>query len=353
MGIFRRLWQRLKGRRVAGDLPEEPVFWTLARVYLARAYYVAAELGIADLLEECPRGVDELAEATRTDPRFLYRLLRALAAFNVLAEDDQGCFRLGPSGQALVTHAPGSVRHWTMLVGHRAWQQGLALALEAMGQGKPGFELAHGRPFYAYLREHGDYARTFVRGMSAWSDWHAPQLVRACDFSRFATIADIGGGNGSLLIEILQRCPQVRGILVDQPETIAQARPRFEARGLDRRCTLVSADILQAVPEGADAYVLKHVLRDWADPQAVQILKACHRAMPAHGRLLVIDALLDPANGTDRLVKLIDLEQMFILPGGLRTQKELEGLLDQAGFRRIDVRRTSIADAAILEAVKR
>lgn len=352
MGLFRLLWQRLKGRRIADELPEEPIFWTLQRVYLARAYYLAAELGLADLLEDGPRRVAELAEATHTNPRFLYRLLRALAAFHVVAEDAEGRFRLGPSGQALASHAFGSVRHWTMLVGHRAWHQGLALALEAMRQGMPGFELAHGQPFYAYLRGNPDYARTFVRGMSTWSDWHAPQLVRAYDFSRFGTIADVGGGNGSLLIEILRRYPKVRGVLVDQPETIEEARPRFQARGLDRRCNLVGADIREAVPEGAEAYVLKHVLRDWDDRQAVQILKACHRAMPDHGRLLVIDALVDPANGKDRLLKLIDLEQMFILPGGLRTQKEFEALLDQAGFCWVDARPTAIPDAAIIEAAK-
>ncbi len=352
MGVFGRLWQRLTGRRQPHEPPEEPVFWTLGRVYLARAYYLAAELGLADLLESGPRGVAELADATQTDPRFLLRLLRALAAFNVLAEDDQGRFHLTPAGQALATHSFSSVRHWAMLVGHRAWFQGLTLALETMRQGKPGFELAHGQPFYAYLDEHPEYAETFRRGMSTWSDWHAPQLVKAYDFARFGTIADIGGGNGSLLIEILQRFPQVRGILVDQPQTIDRARLRFEARGLDRRCRLVPADIRHALPEGADAYVLKHVLRDWDDPQAVQILQACHRAIPPHGRLVIIDALVDPASGKDRLVKLIDLEQMFILPGRLRTQEELAALLEQAGFRWLGARRTSIVDAAIIEAAK-
>lgn len=352
MGLFRRLWQRLTARHQPAELPDEPIFWTLARVYLARAYYLAAELGLADHLEEGPRGLDELAQATQTHPRFLLRLLRALAAFNIVREDEHGRFHLAPSGRALATDASGSVRHWAMLVGHRAWFQGLALASETMREGKPGFELAHGQPFYAYLQQHPEYAQTFLRGMSAWTDWHAPQLVRAYDFSRFGTIADIGGGNGSLLIEILQRYPRVRGILVDQPQTIEHARLRLEARGLDRRCRLVAADIRDALPEGAEAYVLKHVLRDWDDPQAVQILKACHRAMPAHGRLLVIDALVDPASGKDRLVKLIDLEQMLILPGALRTQKETETLLAEAGFRCVGVRRTPIVDASILEATK-
>ncbi len=352
MGLLRKLWQRLTGRYLPAELPGEPIYWTLARVYLARAYYLAAELGLADHLDDGPRTAAELAEATRTDPRFLFRLLRALAAFGVVLEDEQGRFHLGPSGRALATHVSGSVRHWTRLVGHAPWWQGLALALEAVRQGKPGFELAHGQPFYTYLAEHPEYAETFVRGMSGWSDWHAPQLVQAYDFSRFGTIADIGGGNGSLLLEILQRYPQVRGILVDQPRTLEQARVRFEARGLDRRCRLVPADIRQTLPEGADAYVLKHVLRDWDDAQAARILRACHRAMPPEGRLLVIDALVDPANGRDRLLKLIDLEQMFILPGALRTQKEMEALLAEAGFRCVAIRRTSIADAAILEAAK-
>lgn len=352
MGLLRGLWQRLTGRHVPADLPEEPIFWTLARVYLARAYYLAAELGLADRLEEGPQGLAELAEATNTHPGFLLRLLRALAAFDVVVEDQDGRFHLAPRGRALATHTSHSVRYWTMAVGQAAWWQGLALALEAMRQGRPGFELAHGQPFYAYLAEHPEYAQTFIRGMSAWSDWHAPQLVAAYDFSPFGTIADIGGGNGSLLMEILQRYPHIRGILVDQPQTIEHARLRLEARGLDRRCRLVPADIRDSVPEGADVYVLKHVLRDWDDPQALRILQACHRAMPAHGRLLVIDALVDPAHGKDRLVKLIDLEQMLIVPGALRTREEMEILLAQAGFRCVAIQRTSIADAAMVEAAK-
>ncbi len=351
MGFLRRLVDWISGRGRLEEPPEEPIFWTLSAVYLARAYYVAAELGIADLLESGPRSCADLAAATGTHERSLFRVLRTLAGFGVFAMDDQGNFRLTPRADLLRSDAPGSVRYWTMVVGHPALWQGLALALESVKTGKTGFELAHGKPYYQYCREHPEYAETFIRGMSAWSDWQACEVVKAHDFGRYGKVVDVGGGNGSLIMEILQRNPNTRGVLIDQPRTVEHARPRVEARALDHRCELVGGSILEAVPEGGDAYVIKHVLHDWDDDGARRILRACHRAMPPHARLLVVEAVLDPANSTDRLAKMLDIEHLLVM-GAVRTRDAFEALFRETGFRWVAAHRTSIPDGTIIEAEK-
>ncbi|MCR4415144.1 MAG: acetylserotonin O-methyltransferase [Thermoguttaceae bacterium] len=351
MGILRRLFAWIVGRARPDEPPEEPIFWTLSAVYLARAYYVAAELGIADLLESGPRSCAELAAATGAHERSLFRVLRTLAGFGVFAMDEEGKFRLTPRAELLRSDAPGSVRYWTMVVGHPALWQGLALALDAVKTGKTGFELAHGMPYYEYCRQHPEYAETFIRGMSAWSDWQAHVIVRAYDFGRYGKVVDVGGGNGSLMMAILEQNPAVHGVLVDQPGTIAHARPRIEARSLDRRCELVPGNILDAVPEGGDAYVIKHVLHDWDDDGACRILRACHRAMPPHARLVIVEGVLDPANSKDRLAKMLDIEHLLVM-GAVRTRDEFEALFRQTGFCWLAAHRTSIPDGTIIEAVK-
>ena len=351
----KRILTRATARVAAGlapPVPYQPLFVTLEMVCLARAYYVVAELGIADLLRNGPKTCGELAAAVGGDEPTLFRILRTLAAFDVFADDGRGRFALRPHGWSLLSDAPVSDRHWTMLAGSNAFWQAYGQALEMAKTGRPAFELAHGQPVYRHFLEHALLHETFRKGMSGWTDWQCREVVRRYDFRRFGTVVDVGGGIGSLILEILRRCPKTRGVLYDQPETAERARPRVAQEGFADRCDVIGGSFLESVPADADAYVLKHVLRDWSDADAVTILRRCHAAMPPHATLLVVDALLDPRNGRDRLVKLIDLEQMFICGGGVRTPAEYDRLFAESGFRRRRTLHTRVVDAAILEAGK-
>lgn len=342
--------------RVAGRLcppPRyEPLFMTLETVYLARAYYAVAELGIADLLRDGPKTCGELAAATGSHERTLFRILRALAGFGVFADDGQGRFSLTPRAWPLLNDAPGLERHWTMLVGSDVFWQSTGRVLEMLKTGQSGIELAFGKSFYEICRDRPELHETFRKGMSGWTDWQCREIVNAYDFSGFGRVVDVGGGSGSLIMEILHRHPRACGVLYDQPVTAERARERLAKAGLADRCEAVGGSFLESVPAGADVYVLKHVLRDWNDADVGKILRHCHAAMPPRAKLLVIDAVLDPGNGTDRLVKLLDVEQMFVTNGGLRTQAEFDRLLAESGFRSRSLHRTAIADTAILEAGK-
>jgi hypothetical protein len=329
----------------------QPPIWMLESVYLARAYYIAAELGIADLLQQQPRTCAELALATGTHERSLHRVLRALASFGVFGEDKRGTFRVTRRTWPLLSSDPRSLRDWILLVGSPAHGQVIAAALDVAKSGSSGYVVAHGRPFYQYCEENPAFAANFRRAMSHWTDLHSRAVAGKCDFGRFGTILDVGGGEGRLIIEILRRNAGTRGVLYDRPQTIDSAKLRLAEANLADRCTFVAGDFLENVPGGADAYVLKHVLRDWNDDDARTILANCHRAMTAASRLIVIDAMLDPRSSHDRLGKLLDLEEMFLM-GMLRTRDELQSLFDETGFRVLRVRRTNLPDVAIIEAAQ-
>ncbi len=352
MGWWGRITETLSDL-VQGRHRMLPIFGTMQSVYLARVYYLAAELNLADRLRQQPMTALQLADATGTQVAMLSRVLRVLAAVKVFREDRHGVFHLRWRARPLLSDDSASLHDWLLLIGRREIWQGLAMALESLRTGKSGFELAHGANYYDYLPQHPELREAFIRSMSKWTDWQARHVVRAYDFGRFGTVVDVGGGRGSLLLEILAAHPRTRAVLFDQAETIEQARLRLASSGYADRCRMVSGSFLESVPDGGDAYVVKHVLRDWDDDRARTILCNCHRAMPPRGVLLVIEAAVDPRNGKDRLIKLLDFEGGTLLPGRLRTYAEMRQLLDQAGFRLVKIHPSGVVDSLVFEAQKR
>jgi len=351
-------WKRLFSwfrKPALSEPPCTPAYWTLQSVYLARAYYIVAELGIADLLNDHPMSVAELAETTHTHERSLFRILRALASFGVFAQSEDGRFAMTESAHALRSDIVGTMKDWTILVGSTPTWQSLDNALDVVRTGKSGFELAHGATgdLFEYCDRDEEFGKVFVRAMNNWTDWQRDVILAEYDFTRFKKVVDIGGGCGSFICGVLKQSPATRGVLFDREQSIEQARVFVEEEGVIDRCELVAGNFLKVVPEGGDAYVLKHTLRDWDDESVMAILRNCHAAMTAESRLLLIDATLDEANGKDRIGKLLDLEQMFWVSGALRTEPEWTQLLTTAGFEIVDTRRTSIVDATIIEARRR
>ncbi|HTU23888.1 MAG TPA: methyltransferase [Pirellulales bacterium] len=328
------------------------VFFAIESLHLARAYYVAAELGIADLLAERELSIDELAAATGSDARALDRILRALAAFGVFAQDRVGRYRLTRRAQVLRSDVPGSLRAWVRMMARPEMWQAYARSLDAVKSGTPAFQLAHGQHFYDYLGRHADTREAFFAGLGCWTEWQSSQLVKAFDFGRYGTIMDVGGGGGSLLSHILAAHENLRGILFDRPETLSLAEARFAAAGLTGRCRTIGGNFLEAIPRGADACIIKNTLCDWNDEGAARLLRNCHAALPPGGTLLWIDAVVDPRSGRDRIVKMLDLEISALLPGGMRTQDELVALAEHCGFGRINIHPTAVVDMQIIEAVK-
>ena len=337
------------GANLAAQPPSEPTRATLLRIGFgfaaAQSLSVAAELGIADLVAAGPQTVEALATATRTDAGALHRVMRLLASQGIFSEGEPGCFEQTPLSDALRAEAPGSPRDFIRMIGREpfvAWGR----LLDAVRTGRPSFELVFGAPRFAWLGQNPEAAALFQAAMVALGDDVIEPVATAYPFGDLRLVVDVGGGHGRLLSAILALYPAVDGILFDLPGGIASAEAGLG--GPLPRCKLVSGDFFEAVPEGADAYVLKKVLHDWSDEDAVRILTNCRRAMAAGGRVLVVETLIPPGNAPDP-IKVMDINMLVVTGGRERTADEFADLFSRAGLRAGRVVPTG-ARVSILEA---
>src|SRR5215213_4926476 len=236
--------------------------------------HVAADQNLFGRLGEAPRTSGDLAQETGTHRSSLHRLLRALAGLGLLRSVPDG-WELTPLGVA--ASELGDPATWA--------EEAFAELGRAIASGRPAMTYSHGCTAFAYLAEHPDDAAAFDRFMSVLNAGESEAVADAYDFAGVETLVDVGGGNGSLLAEVLRRRPCLHGVLLDLPRTVAAALPVVEAVG--DRCEIVAGDFFAAVPRGADAYLASHVIHDWDETQAVTILQRIREAISPDGRLLI------------------------------------------------------------------
>ncbi len=321
--------QQTKDRQ--NTLPPPVQLFEIATGFMkSQAIYVAAKLGIADLLKEGVSEVTELAKITGTDRNSLFRLLRALASIGIFAEKDSGVFELTPMAAALQSDIPMSLRPYVMLLGDQSWWDSWGSLLHSVKTGEAAFDHLFGMDYTEYLEKHPDLAQIFNETMTSVSRAHNPAIISSYDFSGFQKIVDVGGGHGSLFTEILKANPSLRGILFDLPHVV-NSIDQLDAE-ISQRCEIFGGDFLKEVPTGGDAYLLKQIIHDWDDERSLKILKNCHQAMLQNGRILVIDAILEPGNEPN-ITKFFDLHMLVTAPGGKeRTESEFRLLFKEAGF---------------------
>jgi ubiquinone/menaquinone biosynthesis C-methylase UbiE len=318
--------------------------------WISQAVYAAAKFAIADHLQDGPKTVAELASATSTNSDALYRLLRALASVGIFAEGDSRRFSLTPLAEPLRSDVAGSKRALALMSGDeqfRTWAE----VDYSIRTGKVAFDKVFGKPVFDYLGEHPDKARIFDAAMVGIHGRESNAVLDAYDFSAFGVVADIGGGNGSQITEILKKHGRMRGVLFDLPHVIERANERIQASGLRDRCKLVAGSFFDAVPEGADAYVLRHIIHDWDEEKCLTILRNCHRAMRPADKLLVIESVIPPGNEPFH-GKFLDLV-MLLIPGGKeRSEAEYRALFGRAGFELTRIVPTG-TEISIVEGKKR
>ena len=335
--------------------PFVTLFEMVTGYYLSRAIYVAAKLGIADLLQHGARPYDELARLTGTHAPSLYRLLRLLASAGVFAEQEKGRFALTPIGAYLQTEVPGSLHAIALQFAGPWHQQGWSDLLHSVQTGGIAFDHLFGMGLFPYLAQHPDEAAIFDAAMTAFSTQTATAVVAAYDFSPFRTIVDVGGGHGTLLRAILQATPAARGILFDLPHVVEGAKKQIEAAGLTERCAVVGGDFFVAAPSGGDAYILSVVIHDWNDEQSVTILKNCHRAMSPQGTLLLAEMVLPGRQDQSSMSQIIagnDVNMLVHTGGRSRTEAEFRALFAAAGFELTRIIPTQ-GLASVVEGVRR
>lgn len=318
-------------------------------ILVGYAIHAAVKLGIPDALGLESMESEQLAAKIGAHPRSMFRLLRAMVALDLCTETD-GKFSLTAEGSCLRAEAPYSVRNSALRAGGM-----VAAAWSELGQsvrvGRTFYELhGHGVGAFDWLARNPAEAQTFFRASSEACHLQASRHVAAYDFTPFPTIMDIGGGQGELLATILGAAPNSRGILLEQPATLDGARELLTRAGVIGRCQLVGGNFFDAIPEGADLHVMRGVLHDWDDERALKILRNSRRALPKHGRLIVIDRIMpEPVqpSASHQAVTMADLSMLVQTGGGERTEAEFRAVLQKAGFRLA----RAVPSASLIEAV--
>jgi hypothetical protein len=297
---------------------------------IAGAVSTLARLGVADHLEAGPQSAEELAVKIGAQPGPLYRLMRATASVGVLAEGPDGRFSQTPMSAVLSTKGSPSLRGWAIFNTQDWHMLGWEHLEYCVRTGKQSLEDIYGKHAFEFFAEE-PVAGVFNQAMTDLSRLDSRAVAEAYAFEAMRTIVDVGGGHGLLLATILQRHPHLTGTLYEMPVVVEGAKQGPLGPVMDR-CKLVVGDMFASVPAGADVYIMKHIIHDWPDETAIGLLKNCRQGVNAGGKLLVVDAVIDPGNGFN-FAKFLDLE-MLIFPGGLeRTETQFRKIFSAAGWK--------------------
>jgi hypothetical protein len=298
---------------------------------ISESIHVAATLGVADLLADAPKTIEELAEATGVSTPSLRRVMRALASFNVFSQDSAGNFALAPAGELLKRDVAGSLHPAALFFGGEAGASTVRLLLECVKTGESASQKLSGGSWIDWLQSDRERTKLFNAVMTAFSTLHLTGVLEAYDFSQATKIVDVGGGHGKILSEILKKNPRMHGVLFDMPHAFEGGQSAVALAGLVDRCEVVSGDFFVSVPAGADAYILSRVIHDWDDAKAVAILKVVRGAIAPHGRLVLLENMLRPTESIVYPV-LSDLNMLIATGGCERTEAEYLALYRAAGF---------------------
>lgn len=319
---------------------------------VTQCIYVAAKLGIADLLKDGPRTSEELAQATSTHAPSLYRVLRLLTAVDLLIEGETHSFGLTPLGGYLQSGVPGSMRDTVLFYCDTPFWQAWGNLLHSAEMGETGYQHLFGLSLFDYTQRHPDHAMLFNRMMTEWTASVAPTVAAAYDFSATQTLVDVGGGHGQMLASILQAHPMLHSVLFDLPHVVVGASPLLEAAGVADRCQIIGGDVFTAVPAGYETYLLSRVIHDWDDEHAIAILSRCQQAMRPAGKLLLVERVIVTGSTPQVLVLESDLHMLVAASGKERTDAEYRTLLNATGFELTQLIKV-LPPFYVIEAVRR
>jgi O-methyltransferase domain/Dimerisation domain len=314
--------------------------------WISRAVYVIAKLGIPDLLKSGPKTAAELASATGTHAPSLFRILRALVSVSVLSSTEDGRFAQTPLSETLVTDAPGSLRWFAVSELGQEHYPAWGNLMHSVKTGEIAFDNFFGADIWKYFQQNPEDAEVFNNSMTSVTAHTNEAITSLYDFSQFGTIVDVGGGHGGLITSILEKNPQVKGILFDAAEVIEGARPKIEAAGLADRLETVAGDFFKSVPEGGDAYIMKWIIHDWDDEKSNTILRNVRSRMQPNSKLILVDCVV-PETDEPHFSKFIDLNMLVMTGGKERTEKEFAQILEAAGFKLLRVIKTDVPHSIV------
>jgi len=304
---------------------------------------------IADHLASGPKSVKDLAKTSETNEDILYRVLRALSSIGLFRESSPRVFENTPSSEFLRADHPQSMRPMVIWMTNAFHFDTHRDMLPTLRDGKPIIEHIYHKPAFALLDELPDVAREFNDAMTNFSAAVIPAVLEAYDFTGIGALADIAGGHGFVLTAIVQKYPQMKGIIFDLDSVVPGAKDRVAKLGLSNRVQVLSGDFFQSVP-AADAYIMKSIIHDWDDEPAIRILKNCGKNLSKGGRVILVEAVMIET-GEPHFSKWMDIE-MFMMPGGReRTATQFKQLFQAAGFELTKVVQTK-SPMCVIEAKK-
>jgi O-methyltransferase domain/Dimerisation domain len=317
-------------------MPPQIMILQMMNAYrLSQSISVAAQLGIADLLKDQPKSVNELAAPTATHPQALYRLLRALASFDIFRELDAQQFELTPRAALLQSDVSGSLHGYASVMGTQWHWQMWQEILHSVKTGESGFEKVYGMGFEEYYQQNPQVAKDFDAAMTGALTLSDRAILGSYDFSGFQRIVDIatgGQGDGELIASILLQNQNAKGVHFDTASRISKAKAVVASKSLGDRCELIAGDFWKSVPAEADAYIVKNLIHDYNDTKARQILSNIHQAIASNGKLLVVEMIV-PEGNEPSLAKILDVEAMIMTPGAKeRNAQEYRQLFTESGF---------------------
>jgi hypothetical protein len=309
-------------------IPEDQMMQWITSKWITKPIYVAAELGIADILRDGPMSVDALAKKTDTHGPTLYRILRAISSVGVFAETEDRVFGLTPLAQCLLSEALRPMARMFLSEWHdKAWN-GLSYTVRT---GKPGFDKSFGETSFEWFEKNPIERSILDQCQGSKAAGFANAAMENYDFSDYKSICDIGGGQGSFLIQLLVTYPHIKGIVADLPGVAIAAEKAISNAGLNDRCKAIPYDFFKEIPPVCDAYFLVNILHDWDDDSCCQILKNVSRSMNADTKLWVVEYHLEPGPGFS-IAKLLDIEVLVMGGGRERSFDEYKTLLGSVGL---------------------
>ncbi len=303
-------------------------------MWASQSVATMARLGVTDAMDG-PTSAAVIAEKVGARPELLGRMMHTLSTIGVFGQPEPGVFTLTPMSELLRADHPASLRAMAITQNDPGHYIGWSKATEVVKDGGNGSVRAHGKEAWAYFGDHPEEADVFNQAMTALSHASIPPLRGAYPWSRHRRIVDVGGGHGALLSAILEEAPDASGVLFDQPVVIDAAATSLPSLPASERIEPQPGSFFEAVPSGADAYVMKHILHDWSDAKCGEILANVRRAIADDGRLLVVEMVMGPS--APPFAPWLDLNMMVLLEGKERSREQFAALFAANGFELVDV----------------
>lgn len=323
------------------------VMQMLAGKWVSSAVSAAATFGIADVLKDHPRTAEEIAVQAGMKLDGVRRLMRVLLSLGLFELDAEGRYWTNELAKYLEADAQPSLLAMAKLMAAREEMQAWVEFPSSLRTGQSGFHQAHGMEKFPYLAGHEAYGELFNAAMTSFSSAQIDAILERYSFEEFTSVIDVGGGHGHLLADILGKHSKLLGCLFERSQVLEPAKNYLRQAEVLDRCALVEGDFFDQLPVGHDVYLFKHVIHDWDDNHATEILRNCRAVMKRNACVLVIEMILE--DGPDALMsQFLDLEMMVMTPGGRqRTILEYAELFGQSGFQLTRVIQTSAAVSII------